>query len=137
MIGRGTPNIHNKIPRPITKFPHKVVKCSTAPKDWSAFNIASMAISCDALSARADIGILCNAKFVMDVGCRNGTFRGGVPPANTGTESRNIVARGWPASIISSGNAPANLIVAGHRGYPSRPGMTTFKHHAGWRNRPK
>ena len=31
----------------------------------------------------------------------------------------------------------ASMYVAGHRGYPSRPGMTIFKHHAGSRNRPK
>jgi hypothetical protein len=56
MTGRGTPNIHNRIPRPMTTIPQEVLyeMLIYQAQAWSDFRDISMAANMNGLSERAD-----------------------------------------------------------------------------------
>ncbi len=57
MTGRGTPNIHSRIPRPITTIPHTLLNemlLGARAEAWSDFGVASISMGIELLSVTAD-----------------------------------------------------------------------------------
>jgi hypothetical protein len=92
MIGRGTPNIHSNIPRPITKSPLEFLneKLIERAEAWSDCRTASRATHREAVSATADKASY-QPKACCGWRCRNRAFRSCDDDLGSAREQRPVL----------------------------------------------